>query len=76
MEKIIPQKKGSLATRVLEAFGLTRACVQSIGSQEDAVYAYAPLDSADPKTIEASVLEAEHQKAKALTQMQRRQIIC
>lgn len=75
MEKILPQKKGSLATRILEAFGITRACVQSVGTQEEAVYVNPPLDYTDPKYIEAAVLEAEQQKAKGLMQMQRQQFI-
>ncbi len=77
MEKIIPQKKGSLARRMLEVFGITRACVQSIGTQEeeDVVRANSPLNYSDRKTIEAALLEAEHQKAKAITQMRRQQFV-
>jgi aspartokinase len=75
MEKIVPQKKGSLATRILEAFGITRACVQSIGSQEDTVHVNLPLDYSDSKTIEAALLEAEQQKAKAITQLRRQKFI-
>ena len=78
MEKTAPQKKGSLARRMLEVLGITRAYVQSIGTQqeEDVIRVNLPLDYSDWKTIEAARLEAEHQKAKALTQTQRQQIIC
>jgi hypothetical protein len=76
MEKIVPQKKGSLARRMLEVLGITRACVQSIGTQEeDTVCVNLPLNYSDWKTIEAALLEAEHQKARAITQMRRQQFV-
>ena len=57
---------------MLEYLGITRAYVRSIGSQEeDIVRINLPLDYSDWKSIEVVLLEAEHQRAKAITQMQR-----
>jgi len=66
------QAAGSLARRMLEYLGITRAYVRSIGSQEeDIVRVNLPLDYSDWKPIEDALLEAEHQRAKAIMQMQR-----
>ena len=72
LRKKEPQAAGSLARRMLEYLGITRAYVRSIGSQEeDIVRVNLPLDYSDWKPIEVALLEAEHQRAKAITQMQR-----
>jgi hypothetical protein len=72
LRKKEPQAAGSLARRMLEYLGITRAYVRSIGSQEeDIVRINLPLDYSDWKSIEVVLLEAEHQRAKAITQMQR-----
>jgi hypothetical protein len=72
LRKKEPQAAGSLARRMLEYLGITRAYVRSIGSQEeDIVRVNLPLDYSDWKSIEVVLLEAEHQRAKAITQMQR-----
>jgi len=60
---------------MLEFLGITRAYVRSMGSQEEDVRVNLPLDYSDWKPIEAALLEAEHQKAKAITQMRRQQFI-
>jgi len=70
-----PQGARSLARRMLEFLGITRAYVRSMGSQEEDVRVNLPLDYSDWKPIEAALLEAEHQKAKAITQMRRQQFI-
>jgi len=76
MEKIGPQKKGSLARRMLEVLGITRAYVRSIGTQEeDVVRVNLPLDCSNWKPLEAALLEAEHQKAKATTRIRRQQFV-
>ncbi len=70
------QAAGSLARRMLEYLGIKRAYVQSISTQEeDAVRVKTPLDYTDWQPVEAALIEAEHQKAKALEQMQRQQFI-
>ena len=72
LRKKEPQAAGSLARRMLEYLGITRAYVRSIGSQEeDIVRVNLPLDYSDWKPIEVALLEAERQRAKAITQMQR-----
>ena len=72
LRKKEPQAAGSLARRMLEYLGITRAYVRSIGSQEeDLVRVNLPLDYSDWKPIEVALLEAERQRAKAITQMQR-----
>jgi hypothetical protein len=70
-----PQGAGSLARRMLEFLGVTRAYVRSIGSKEEVVRMNLPLDYSDWKPIEAALVEAEHQKAKAITQIRRQQFI-
>ncbi|UCC33354.1 MAG: hypothetical protein JSW53_06205 [Candidatus Bathyarchaeota archaeon] len=76
LRKNEPERPGSLARKMLEVLGVTRAYVQSIGTQEeDVVRVNIPLDYSDWKPIEAALLEAEHQKAKAITQIRRHQII-
>ena len=71
-----PQRPGSLARKMLELLGITRAYVRSIGTQEeDIVRVNLPLDYSDWKPIEAALLEAEHQKAKAIAQIRRHQIL-
>ena len=70
------ERPGSLARRMLEYLGITRAYVRSIGTQEeDLVRVNLPLDYTDWKPVEAALVEAEHQKGKAITQMRRHQII-
>ena len=76
MEKIVPQKKGSLTRRMLEVLGITRAYVQSIGTQgEEVVRVNLPLNYNDSKTIEAALLEAERQRAEAIAQLRRHQFV-
>ena len=71
-----PHRPGSLARKMLELLGITRAYVRSIGTQEEeVVHTNLPLDYSDWKSIEAALLEAEHQKAKAITQIRRHQIL-
>ena len=71
-----PQRPGSLARKMLELLGITRAYVRSIGTpEEEVVRMNLPLDYSDWKPIEAALLEAEHQKAKAITQIRRQQIL-
>ena len=70
-----PQGAGSLARRMLEFLGVTRAYVRSIGSKEEVVRMNLPLDYSDWKPVEAALVEAEHQKAKAITQIRRQQFI-
>jgi len=71
-----PQRPGSLARKMLELLGITRAYVRSIGTQEEGVVrANLPLDYSDWKPIETALLEAELQKAKAITQIRRHQIL-
>ena len=71
-----PQTAGSLVRRMLEWLGIKRACVRTIGTQEEElVRVNLPLDYSDWKTIEAARLGAEHQKAKALMQTRRQQFI-
>jgi len=71
-----PERPGALARKLLEFLGITRAYVRSIGTQEESVIRVnLPLDYTDWKPIEAALLEAEHQKAKAITQIRRHQII-
>jgi len=72
LRKKEPQAAGSLARRMLEYLGITRAYVRSIGSQEEDIVRFnLPLDYSDWKSIEVVLLEAEHQRAKAIMQMQR-----
>ena len=76
LRKKEPQGAGSLARKMLELLGIIRAYVRSIGTQEEGVVRVnLPLDYSDWKPIEAALLEAEHQKAKAITQMRRQQFI-
>ena len=71
-----PQGPGSLARRMLEFLGITRAYVRSIGTQEEGIVRMnLPLDYSNWKPIEAALLEAERQKAKAITQVRRCQIV-
>ena len=71
-----PEKPGSLARKMLELLGITRAYVRSIGThEEDIVRVNLPLDYTDWKPIEATLVEAERQKGKAITQIRRHQII-
>jgi len=61
---------------MLEVLGITRAYVQSIGTQgEEVVRVNLPLNYNDSKTIEAALLEAERQRAKAITQLRRHQFV-
>jgi len=76
MEKMKPQTTGSLARRILEYIGISRAYVRSIGVQEeDSVRIDLPLDYSDLKPVEAALLEAESQRAKAIAQIRRHQIV-
>ena len=76
MEKMKPQTTGSLARRILEYVGISRAYVRSIGVQEeDSVRIDLPLDYSDLKPVEAALLEAESQRAKAIAQIRRHQIV-
>lgn len=71
-----PQGAGSLARRILEYLGITRAYVRSVGTQEEGVVRVnLPLDYSNWKPVEAALLEAEYQKAKAITQMRRQRIL-
>jgi hypothetical protein len=70
-----PQGTVSLARRMLELLGITRAYVRSIGTQEEMIRVNLPLNYSDWKPIETALLEAEHQKAKAITQIRRQQFI-
>ena len=71
-----PQRPGSLARKMLEFLGITRAYVRTIGTQEEEmIRVNLPLDYSDWKPIESALLEAEHQKAKAITQVRRQQFI-
>jgi len=71
-----PERPGSLARKMLELLGITRAYVRSIGThEEDVVRVNLPLDYSDWKPIQAALLEAEHQKAKAITQIRRHRIL-
>ena len=74
LRKKEPQGAGSLARRMLDFLGVTRAYVGSIGTHEE-VQANLPLDYSDWKPVEAALLEAEQQKAKAIMQIRRRQIL-
>ena len=66
------QGTGSLARRMLEFLGISKAYVRSINAEEEEVARVnLPLDYSDWKPIEVALLEAEHQRAKAITQMQR-----
>ena len=69
-----PQRPGFFARRMLEFLGITRAYVGSIGTQEE-VQANLPLDYSNWKPVETALSEAEQQKAKAITQIRRRQIL-
>jgi hypothetical protein len=70
------QAAGSLARRMLEYLGIKRAYIQSISTQEeDAVRVNIPLDHTDWQPVEAALIEAERQKARALEQMRRQQFI-
>jgi len=61
---------------MLEVLGITRAYVRSIGIQEeDTVRVSLPHDYSDAKAVEAALLEAERQRAKAIMQMRRHQIV-
>ena len=61
---------------MLKVLGITRAYVQSIGThEENALHLKLPQDYSDWRTIEAALLEEEHKKAKAITQMRRQQVI-
>ena len=76
MEKMKPQTTGSLARRMLEYIGISRAYVRSTGTQEeDAVRMDLALDYSDLKPVEAALLEAERQRAKAIAQIRRHQIV-
>ena len=77
MDKIGAQKIGSLARRMLEYLGITRAYVRSIGTQqeEDVIRINLPPDYSNWKSLETALLEAEHQKAKAITQVRKQQFI-
>jgi hypothetical protein len=76
LEKKESQATCSLARRMLEYLGVKRAHVQSISTQEeDAVRVNIPLDYTDWKPVDAALIEAERQKAKAITQMRRQQFI-
>jgi len=76
MEKMKPQTTGSLARRILEYVGISRAYVRSMGVQEeDSVRIDLPLDYSDLKPVEAALLEAESQRAKAIAQIRRHQIV-
>ena len=70
------QGAGSLARRMLEFVGVTRAYVGSIGTQEeDVIQANLPPNHSNWKPVETALLEAEYQKGKAITQLRRRQIL-
>lgn len=70
------QVAGSLARRMLEYLGIKRAYVQSISTQEeDAVRVNIPPNYTEWKPVEAALIEAERQKARALTHMRRQQFI-
>ena len=76
MEKMKPQTTGSLARRMLDYIGISRAYVRSIGArEEDAVRMNLALDYSDLKPVEAALVEAERQRAKAIAQLRRRQIV-
>jgi len=76
LRKKEPQGAGSLARRMLEFLGVTRAYVGSIGThEEDVVQANLPLDYSNWKPVETALLEAEQQKAKAIMQIRRREIL-
>ena len=66
---------GSLARRILEYLGITRAYVRSIDTQEEVVRVNLPLDYSDWKSVETALLEAEHQKAKAIAQARKQQFV-
>ncbi|UCE43617.1 MAG: hypothetical protein JSV57_04470 [Candidatus Bathyarchaeota archaeon] len=75
MDGAKPYGAGSLARRMLEYLGITRAYVRSIGAQEEVAGVNLPLNCNDWKPVETALLEAEHQKAKAITQIRRHQIM-
>ncbi len=70
-----PQGTESLARRMLEFLGITRAYVRSIGTQEEMIRVNLPPHYSDWKPIETALLEAEHQRAKAIIQIRRQQFI-
>jgi len=70
------QGAGSLARRIFEFVGVTRAYVGSIGAhEEDVIQANFPPNHSNWKPVETALLEAEYQKGKAMTQLRRRQIL-
>jgi len=71
-----PPRPGSVARRMLEVLGITRAYVRAIGTQEeDIIRADLPMNHSNWKPIEAALLEAERQRARAITHTRRRQVI-
>ena len=77
MKRIVPYKKVSLKGRVLRIMGTGRSFDESPSYQE---ITYTPIptgtDYSHREDIKAALLEAEHGKAQALMEWQRRRPIC
>jgi hypothetical protein len=70
------EKPSSLARKMLVFLGITKAYVRSISTrEEDTVRTNVPLDYSDWKPVEAALVEAEHEKAKALEQTRRQHFL-
>jgi len=77
MKKVIPHEKASLAERVLRLLGMSRSPEESPTYQE-ITHVPIPTDNyyGSPKEFKTALLEAEHRKAEAIMELEKRRFIC